>query len=160
MRPTTAWRGITGSPRRNSGRWRRARGSPTGATAGSSGSRGPTGCAGCTAGSLSRSPAGRPHQPTESLILSPNGHIEHHLELVDDGEAVWAHVEPGTTPALVEFLEKMKFMLRVEVSDVTESYAVVNGAAEGLRVLRGDVLVPRAELAVPDGLRPVGLWAY
>jgi tRNA-modifying protein YgfZ len=102
----------------------------------------------------------RPHEPTESLILSPNGHIEHHLELVDDGEAVWAHVEPGTTPALVEFLEKMKFMLRVEVADVTESYAVVNGAAEGLRVLRGDVLVPRAELAVPDGLRPVGLWAY
>ncbi len=102
----------------------------------------------------------RPHEPTESLILSPNGHIEHHLELVDDGEAVWAHVEPGTTPALVEFLEKMKFMLRVEVADVTESYAVVNGAAEGLRVLRGDVLVPRAELAVPDGLRPAGLWAY
>src|SRR5690606_35462512 len=37
-----------------------------------------------------------PNRPTQALLLSPNGHIEHHLHLIDDGEAVWAHVEPGT----------------------------------------------------------------
>ena len=37
-----------------------------------------------------------PGQSAEALILSPQGHIEHHLTLTDDGDALWAHVEPGT----------------------------------------------------------------
>jgi folate-binding protein YgfZ len=66
-----------------------------------------------------------PGQPTQALVLSPQGHVEHHLHLVDDGTAVLAHVEPGTGDGLVEFLRRMQFMLRVEVEDVTSSYAVV-----------------------------------
>jgi len=66
-----------------------------------------------------------PGSPTQALVLSPQGHVEHHLHLVDDGTAVLAHVEPGTAEALVEFLRRMQFMLRVEVDDVTSSYAVV-----------------------------------
>jgi folate-binding protein YgfZ len=61
----------------------------------------------------------------EALILSPNGHVEHQLTLTDDGTAVWAHVEPGTAGTLLEFLESMRFMLRVEPADVTADYAVV-----------------------------------
>ncbi|MFG2006631.1 YgfZ/GcvT domain-containing protein [Spirillospora sp. NPDC048911] len=71
----------------------------------------------------------RPGEPTEALLLSPNGHIEHHLHMIDDGEAVWVHVEPGAAPSLVEFLDKMRFMMRVEVADVSERYAVVTGPA-------------------------------
>jgi folate-binding protein YgfZ len=67
----------------------------------------------------------RPGESAEALILSPNGHIEHHLTLTDDGTSVWVHVEPGTAPALVEFLESMRFMLRVETADVTSEYAVI-----------------------------------
>ncbi len=52
-------------------------------------------------------------------MLSPQGHVEHHLTLVDDGEAVLAHVEPGTAEALVTFLDRMRFLLRVEVADVS-----------------------------------------
>jgi len=37
-----------------------------------------------------------PGRTAEALILSPQGHIEHHLTLTDDGDALWAHVEPGT----------------------------------------------------------------
>ncbi len=66
-----------------------------------------------------------PYTSTESLVLSPHGHIEHDLHLVDDGETAWITVEPGTAPALVEWLNSMRFMLRVEVTDVTESYAVL-----------------------------------
>ena len=82
--------------------------------------------------------------PTEALVLSPQGHAEHHLQLVDDGATVLAHLEPGTTPGLLEFLDRMRFMLRVEVSDVTDAWAVVQ---------RGPVwdLVPRATLASYDG---------
>ena len=62
---------------------------------------------------------------TQALVLSPKGQVEHHLHLVDDGEAVLAHVEPGTAEALVGFLRRMQFMLRVEVKDVSDQWAVV-----------------------------------
>lgn len=61
----------------------------------------------------------------DGLILSPQGHVEHYLSLVDDGSAVWIHVEPGEAESLVEFLESMRFMLRVDVADVTDAWAVV-----------------------------------
>jgi glycine cleavage system aminomethyltransferase T len=61
----------------------------------------------------------------EALILSPQGHVEHHLQLVDDGESTWAHVEPGDVDALVGFLTSMRFMLQVVPSDVTADWAVV-----------------------------------
>src|SRR4051794_2281736 len=66
-----------------------------------------------------------PRVSTESLVLSPKGHIEHVLHVVDDGETTWLTVEPGSAPALVAWLDSMRFMLRVEVADVTASYAVL-----------------------------------
>jgi folate-binding protein YgfZ len=66
-----------------------------------------------------------PGEAAQALILSPTGHIEHHLTLTDDGTSVWLHVEPGTAPGLVSFLESMRFMLRVEVADVSGDYAVL-----------------------------------
>ncbi|WP_431783084.1 YgfZ/GcvT domain-containing protein [Streptomyces chumphonensis] len=67
-----------------------------------------------------------PHRATEALILSANGHIEHALYLVDDGETVWAHTEPGAQDALIAYLESMKFFYRVEVADRTDAFAVVH----------------------------------
>ena len=58
-------------------------------------------------------------------MLSPKGHVEHALHLVDDGETTWITVEPGTASALVAWLESMRFMLRVEVADVTGDWAVL-----------------------------------
>jgi len=66
-----------------------------------------------------------PRTSVETLVLSPKGHIEHDLHLVDDGETTWATVEPGTAAELVSWLDSMRFMLRVEVRDVTSDYAVV-----------------------------------
>src|ERR1700751_2015891 len=56
-----------------------------------------------------------PRGTAQAIILNPQGHLEHHLTLTDDGTRTWAHVEPGTASALVEFLNSMRFMLRVEV---------------------------------------------
>src|SRR5207248_8914112 len=82
-----------------------------------------------------------PGVPTEALVLSPHGHVEHHLVLTDDGSATWIHVEPGTVDALAAYLESMKFWSDVVVEDVSSSYAV-------LSVMGGsDELVPRAALA-------------
>jgi hypothetical protein len=75
-----------------------------------------------------------PRVSRESLVLSPKGHVEHDLHLVDDGETTWVTTEPGTAPALVAWLDSMRFMLRVEVADVTAEWAVLGepSAAESL----------------------------
>jgi len=122
-------------------------------------------------------------QSAQALILSPTGHVEHHLELADDGTSVWVHVEPGTGPALAAFLESMKFMLRVDVADRSADCAVltVMGPAgaditAGLDGVLGqvnpgsfgsiDLIVARdllpdtvAELVRRGGV-PAGMWAY
>ena len=84
---------------------------------------------------LAELPAG---QSTEALVLTPNGHVEHALHLVDDGEAVWITVEPGTREALIGWLNRMRFMLRVEVGDLTDEWAAV-----------GAVLSPGAPVTGP-----------
>lgn len=56
-----------------------------------------------------------PGESFEALVLSPNGHIEHVLAGLDDGERMLAWTEPGRGAALVDFLERMRFMMRVEV---------------------------------------------
>ena len=89
-----------------------------------------------------------PGVATEALLLSPHGHVEHDLRLVDDGSAVWIHVEPGAAAALVAFLESMKFWSQVEVEDLSSSYAVVlrptgvAGAPTRVRGARRRVLRP------------------
>ena len=65
-----------------------------------------------------------PGIPTAALVLSPQGHVEHAMFGVDDGEAFTAHVEPGEAPPLVDFLDRMRFMMRVEVADLTDELAV------------------------------------
>ncbi len=110
----------------------------------------------------------QPGRATQTLLLDAQGRVEHHLTLVDDGQAVWAHVEPGTSAGLVAFLDKMRFMLRVEVIDVTSDYAVVSVAdgtrltlPEGAILVGDDVLLPRHLLAERlGGLKLAGLWAY
>ncbi len=66
-----------------------------------------------------------PGESALDLILSPHGHVEHELHLVDDGATTWITVEPGEAPGLVAYLDRMRFLLRVEVSDVSADHAVV-----------------------------------
>lgn len=66
-----------------------------------------------------------PRTSAETLVLTPKGHVEHALHLVDDGERTWITVEPGTAAALTTWLDSMRFMLRVEVEDVSDRYAVL-----------------------------------
>jgi tRNA-modifying protein YgfZ len=122
---------------------------------------------------------------TQTLILSPHGHVEHHLSLVDDGTTTWLHVEPGEAVPLLEFLNSMRFMLRVECADVTADYAVLtvmgplvpadirenspenSPAASAMDFGPGvDLVVERSRLpeVAADlearGLRPAGMWAH
>jgi folate-binding protein YgfZ len=106
----------------------------------------------------------QPRLPTAALVLSPQGHVEHAMYGVDDGEAFTAHVEPGQATALVEWLDRMRFMMRVEVADVTDELAVtwrpsarVDGAPYS-----GYELIPRAELETyaAAAAPACGMWAF
>lgn len=121
-----------------------------------------------------------PGIPTETLVLSPQGHVEHHAEVLDDGVRTWLLVEPGAAPPLFEFLDKMRFLTRVEVHDDTAKWATLTVAGatsfEGLpaalvrprRWPRGaaDVLVAREDAEttwgslLAQGARPVGHDAF
>jgi folate-binding protein YgfZ len=85
-------------------------------------------------------------QGAQALILSPTGHVEHHLLLTDDGTSVWLHVEPGTAATLVAFLESMRFMLRVEVADVSEDCAVLSVLGPAGRDLAAELEGVRARV--------------
>jgi tRNA-modifying protein YgfZ len=61
----------------------------------------------------------------QTLVLSPKGHIEHDLHRVDDGQRTWITVEPGTTAALASWLDSLRFMLAVQVRNVSADYAVI-----------------------------------
>jgi folate-binding protein YgfZ len=67
-----------------------------------------------------------PGESSELMILSPQGRIEHVAGLVDDGTTAWLLSE--TAPALAAFLDRMRFMLRVEVADATADWAAIGEA--------------------------------
>jgi len=101
-----------------------------------------------------------PHQWTQALILSPHGHVEHHLLLVDDGVTTWMHVEPETADELVKYLESMKFMLRVEVANVSSKYKCIR--IPGLPDLLGGpfrIVKRDEEIEWPIDSVEVGMWA-
>ncbi len=112
-----------------------------------------------------------PGTGTTAMILSPHGHIEHVLFAVDDGETFWAHTEPGRVAALVAWLDSMRFMMRVEVTDRTADLGIV-WAADAARAFDGvrrvatdslggaELFVPRDRVGEVLGEHRAGIWAY
>ena len=90
-------------------------------------------------------------------MLSPQGHVEHAVAGVDDGDTFTAHTEPAAAAPLIEFLDRMRFLMQVEVADVTDEVAVAWRASTG-----GYDLVPRDRLtAYAEAAGPAaGLWAF
>jgi folate-binding protein YgfZ len=82
----------------------------------------------------------------EALILDTQGHIVEQLFLVDDGSTTWIHTEAQRVEPLIEYLEKMKFMLEVEVIDQSNDYAVLRAAGISDDIGGPYALVPRGEL--------------
>lgn len=64
-----------------------------------------------------------PGVSTELMVLNPQGRIEHVAAAVDDGDTVWLITE--TAAGLAAHLDRMRFMLRVEVVDATADWAAI-----------------------------------
>ena len=93
-------------------------------------------------------------QPGESvydLLLDPHGRVESELHLVDDGERLLISVELGNGAAVLAFLDRMRFMLRVDVRDVTQTYAVVWEPQRVPHSTQATILTPAAFAGLPMG---------
>lgn len=66
-----------------------------------------------------------PGESAEALLLDPSGRIEYATRVVDDGETAWLLMDAGTGAGLASFLDRMRFMLRVEVADRSAEYATI-----------------------------------
>jgi folate-binding protein YgfZ len=63
-------------------------------------------------------------QSATTLILSPHGHVEHELHVIEFAETCYLIAETGTAEALLSHLTKMKFMARIDI-ELAADLAVV-----------------------------------
>ncbi|SDP64067.1 hypothetical protein SAMN05660199_04461 [Klenkia soli] len=81
---------------------------------------------------------------TEALVLSPQGHVEHHVVVAELAGTTWLDTEPGAGADLAGWLDRMRFMLRVEPALVTDAWALLTLVGP-----RGDDVLTAAGLPVP-----------
>ncbi len=67
----------------------------------------------------------QPGGSAETLLLDPTGHLEHAMRVIDDGVTTWLLVDGEQGAPLAAWLERMRFMLRVEIADRTADFETV-----------------------------------
>ncbi|GLJ79789.1 CAF17-like 4Fe-4S cluster assembly/insertion protein YgfZ [Microbacterium imperiale] len=97
----------------------------------------------------------QPGESTELLVLDPNGRVEHAASVVDDGETTWLITDADRVAALTTWLTRMRFRLRVEITDRSAETAVVGGATSAVADLTA-----RAVWRDPWPDVTVGGWGY
>ena len=101
---------------------------------------------------------------TSAMILDPQGHVEYQFNLVDDGSSTYLVIDSSFTEGLTTYLNKMRFMLKVEVRDATSELAVMRAPGVTNEIGGPFALVPRNELeemkiAFNSTATQVGTWA-
>ncbi|RPE73454.1 MULTISPECIES: folate-binding protein YgfZ [unclassified Frondihabitans] len=71
-----------------------------------------------------------PGSSTETLLLDPSGRVEHAAGVLDDGETTWLLVDAAEAESFAAWLDRMRFMLRVEVADRSADFAVLGSFAD------------------------------
>jgi hypothetical protein len=99
-----------------------------------------------------------------AMVLDPQGHVEYQFNVVDDGTTSYLVMDPHFVEGLSAYLNKMRFMLRVEVRDATSEFAVMRAPGIANEIGGPFALVPRAELdemkeAFNSTATQVGTWA-
>ena len=101
---------------------------------------------------------------SSALILDANGHLEYQFNLVDDGTTTFLVMDPDFAAPLLQYLLKMRFMLRVDARDASQEYAVLRAPGAPTEIGGPFALVPRAELdamkkVFNENAREVGTWS-
>jgi len=101
---------------------------------------------------------------SSALILDHNGHLEYQFNLVDDGSAAYLVLDSQYAPTLLQYLLKMRFMLKVDARDASSDFAVLRAPGLATDIGGPFALVPRAELdamkkVFDENAKEVGTWA-
>jgi folate-binding protein YgfZ len=101
---------------------------------------------------------------SSALILDHNGHLEYQFNLVDDGTATFLVLDSQFAPTLLQYLLKMRFMLKVDARDASADFAVLRAPGAATEIGGPFALVPRAELTAMKELfaqsaKEGGTWA-
>jgi len=101
---------------------------------------------------------------SSALILDHNGHLEYQFNLVDDGTATFLVLDSQYAPTLLQYLLKMRFMLKVDARDASADFAVLRAPGAATDIGGPFALVPRSELGAIKELfgqsaKEVGTWA-
>jgi len=99
-----------------------------------------------------------------NMILDAKGHIEYQFNVVDDGTTTFLVLDPGYIDNLIEYLNKMRFMLQVDVRDASNEFAVLRAPGNPTLIGGPFALVPRAEVeemkkTFGEVATQVGTWA-
>ena len=101
---------------------------------------------------------------TSALILDHNGHLEYQFNLVDDGNAAYLVLDSQYAPTLLQYLLKMRFMLKVDARNASADFAVLRAPGLATDIGGPFALVPRPELdamkkVFNENAKEVGTWA-
>ena len=101
---------------------------------------------------------------TSALILDHNGHLEYQFNLVDDGNAAYLVLDSQYAPTLLQYLLKMRFMLKVDARNASADFAVLRAPGAATDIGGPFALVPRPELdamkkVFNENAKEVGTWA-
>jgi folate-binding protein YgfZ len=93
---------------------------------------------------------------TEALVLSPHGHVEQHWQVTELAGSVWLDTEPGAAHEVLGYLDKMRFLKRVEPADVSADWAVLSLVGPATPTVLSMAGLPAPEpagraSALPDG---------
>jgi len=99
-----------------------------------------------------------------AMILDHNGHVEYQFNLVDDGSSIFIVIDPQYSEGLLNYLLKMRFMLKVDARDASAEFTVLRAPGAPTEIGGPYALVPRVELDAMKKLfnenaKEVGTWA-
>jgi folate-binding protein YgfZ len=66
-----------------------------------------------------------PGASAETMLLDPTGRIEYVARVLDDGTTTWLLMDAGTGSGFAAFLDRMRFMLQVEVVNRSADFATI-----------------------------------
>ncbi|GAA1727910.1 YgfZ/GcvT domain-containing protein [Microcella frigidaquae] len=99
-----------------------------------------------------------PSVGAETLLLDPNGRLEHSIRVIDDGTTAWLLIDGPQAAPLAAWLDRMRFMMRVEVADASGEWATLGqllpaGADAGAGAgADGGADAPLVAPAAPNGV--------
>jgi tRNA-modifying protein YgfZ len=85
-----------------------------------------------------------PGESAETLLLDPSGRVEYAIRVLDDGATCWLLLDAWAGVGLLAFLDRMRFMLRVEVADRSAEFATVGSLGAPVPAVAEPAGVPLA----------------